>query len=42
VKVLVRVPEKLSGKAKELLKAFAEASGDNAAAGPVPLSQLKD
>lgn len=42
VKVLVRVPERLSGKAKELLKAFAEASGDEPAAGPVPLSQLKD
>ena len=42
VKVLVRVPERLSGKAKELLRAFSEASGDAPAAGPVPLSQLKD
>ena len=42
VKVLVRVPERLSGKAKELLRAFSEASGDAPATGPVPLSQLKD
>jgi len=42
VKVLVRVPEKLSAKAKDLLKAFAETSGDEAAASPIPLSELKD
>ncbi len=42
VKVLVRVPERLSGRAKELMKAFAEAAGDEPAPGPVPLSQLKD
>ncbi|OHD68422.1 MAG: molecular chaperone DnaJ [Spirochaetes bacterium RBG_13_68_11] len=42
VKVLVRVPERLTGKAKELLKAYAEASGDTGTTGPVPLSQLKD
>ena len=42
VKVLVRVPEKLSAKAKDLLKAFAETSGDETAASPIPLSELKD
>jgi len=42
VKIIVRVPEKLSGKAKEHLKAYAEASGDETAAGPIPLSELKD
>lgn len=42
VKVLVRVPEKLSAKAKDLLKAFGETSGDETAASPIPLSELKD
>lgn len=42
VKILVRVPERLSAKAKELLKAFSDVAGDEAVVSPVPLSQLKE
>jgi molecular chaperone DnaJ len=40
VKIHVEVPSKLSGKAKKLLKEFAEVEGENENPDPVPLSRI--
>jgi molecular chaperone DnaJ len=41
IKIMVRIPTKLSSKAKELLKELAAASGDEPSPKPIPLSELK-
>jgi molecular chaperone DnaJ len=41
VRLVVRVPTKLSGKAKELLKELASVSGEEKSPKPIPLSDLK-
>lgn len=41
VKVVVRVPTKLSAKARELLKELASSNGEDASPKPIPLSELK-
>jgi molecular chaperone DnaJ len=41
VKLMVRVPTKLSGKARELLKELASVSGEDGSPKPIPLSELK-
>ena len=41
VKIVVRVPTKLSPKARELLKELASSNGEEAAPKPIPLSELK-
>lgn len=40
VKIHIEVPKKLSGKAKKILREFAEVEGENASPDPVPLSRL--
>jgi len=40
IKLMVRVPEKMSRKGKELLEEFARIEGQNSNPGPIPLSQL--
>jgi len=40
VKFMVRIPEKLSRRGKELLEEFARAEGENDNLGAIPLSQL--
>jgi molecular chaperone DnaJ len=40
IKLLVRVPEKLSRRGRELLEELARAEGQNDSPGPIPLSQL--
>jgi molecular chaperone DnaJ len=42
IKLVVRVPTKLSGKAKELLKEYASVSGEEKSPRPIRLSELKD
>ncbi|MCL2600496.1 MAG: molecular chaperone DnaJ [Treponema sp.] len=42
IKLMVRVPEKISRKGKELLEEFAQIEGQNNSPGPIPLSQLGD
>jgi molecular chaperone DnaJ len=39
---MVRIPEKLSRRGKELLEELARAEGENENPGPIPLSQLGD
>jgi molecular chaperone DnaJ len=41
IKIVVRVPTKISPKAKELLKELASVSGDEKNPRPIPLSELK-
>ena len=41
VKVVVRVPTKLSAKARELLKELASSNGEDSSPKPIPLSELK-
>ncbi len=41
IKLVVRVPTKLSGKAKDLLKELASVNGDEKSPKPIPLSDLK-
>ena len=41
VKIVVRVPTKLSAKARELLKELASSNGEDASPKPIPLSELK-
>ncbi len=41
IKVVVRVPTKISSKAKELLKELATVSGEDKSPRPIPLSELK-
>ena len=41
IKIVVRVPTKMSPKAKELLKELASVSGDEKNPRPIPLSELK-
>jgi molecular chaperone DnaJ len=40
IKFMVRIPEKLSRRGKELLEELARAEGQNNSPGPIPLSQL--
>jgi molecular chaperone DnaJ len=40
IKLLVRVPERLSRRGKELLEELARTEGQNDSPGPIPLSQL--
>jgi molecular chaperone DnaJ len=40
IKFIVRVPEKLSRRGKELLEELARTEGQNDSPGPIPLSQL--
>jgi molecular chaperone DnaJ len=40
IKLLVRVPEKLSRRGRELLEELARSEGQNDSPGPIPLSQL--
>jgi len=42
IKFLVRVPEKLSRRGRELLEELARAEGQNDSPGPIPLSQLSE
>ena len=42
IKFIVQIPEKLSGKGKELLKELAKIEGQNDSPKPIPLSQLED
>jgi molecular chaperone DnaJ len=42
VKLMVRVPEKLSRRGKELLEEFARSEGQNDSPRPIPLSQLSE
>jgi len=42
IKLMVRVPEKLSRKGRDLLEEFARIEGQNNNPGPIPLSQLGD
>jgi len=42
IKLMVRVPEKMSRKGRELLEEFARQEGDNDSPGAIPLSQLGD
>jgi molecular chaperone DnaJ len=42
IKLMVRIPEKLSRRGKELLEELARAEGENENPGPIPLSQLGD
>lgn len=41
LKVMVQVPTRLSGRAKELLKELSDATGDEKSPKPIPLSELK-
>jgi len=41
VKIVVRVPTKLSAKARELLKELASSNGEDSSPKPIPLSELK-
>jgi len=41
LRILVKIPQKLSTKSKTLLKELAEAEGENASPKPVPLSDLR-
>jgi molecular chaperone DnaJ len=41
IKIVVRVPTKLSAKARELLKELASSNGDDTSPKPIPLSELK-
>ncbi|MCK4514911.1 MAG: molecular chaperone DnaJ [Spirochaetaceae bacterium] len=41
LRILVKIPRKLSSKAKTLLKEFAEVEGEDASPKPVPLSDLR-
>jgi molecular chaperone DnaJ len=40
IKLMVRVPEKLSRRGKELLEELSRIEGQNENPGPIPLSQL--
>jgi molecular chaperone DnaJ len=40
IKLMVRIPEKLSRRGKELLEELARIEGQNDNPGPIPLSQL--
>jgi molecular chaperone DnaJ len=42
IKLMVRVPEKLSRKGRDLLEEFARTEGQNDSPGAIPLSQLGD
>jgi len=42
IKLMVRVPEKMSRKGKELLEEFARLEGENGSPKAIPLSQLSD
>ena len=42
IKLLVRVPEKLSRRGKELMEELARTEGQNDSPGPIPLSQLSE
>ena len=42
IKLIVKIPEKLSGRGKELLKELAKVEGQNDNPKPIPLSQLED
>lgn len=42
LKIMVRVPKKMSGKARDLLEEFARIEGDSAFIDPMPLSELQD
>jgi molecular chaperone DnaJ len=41
IKIVVRVPTKITPKAKELLKELASVNGEDASPRPIPLSELK-
>ena len=41
IKIVVRVPTKLSPKAQELLKELAAVNGEDNSPKPIPLSELK-
>jgi molecular chaperone DnaJ len=41
IKIVVKVPTKLSAKAKELLKELSTANGEDHTPKPIPLSELK-
>jgi molecular chaperone DnaJ len=41
IKIVVRVPTKLSAKARELLKEFASSNGEESNPRPIPLAELK-
>jgi molecular chaperone DnaJ len=41
IKIVVRVPTKITPKAKELLKELASVSGEDSSPRPIPLSELK-
>jgi molecular chaperone DnaJ len=42
IKLIVRIPEKLSRRGKELLEELSRTEGENDSPGPVPLSQLSE
>ena len=42
IKVMVRVPAKLSRKGRELLEEFSRVEGENASPAPIPLSNLEN
>ncbi len=42
IKIMVRIPTKISGRAKSLLKEFSELEGENREPKPVPLSELRE
>jgi len=42
IKLIVRIPEKLSRRGKELLEELSRTEGENESPGPVPLSQLSE
>jgi molecular chaperone DnaJ len=39
---MVRIPEKLSRRGKELLEELSRTEGENDSPGPVPLSQISE
>jgi molecular chaperone DnaJ len=41
IKIVVRIPTKLSAKARELLKELASSNGEEGSPQPIPLSELK-
>jgi molecular chaperone DnaJ len=41
IKLIVRVPTKVSARAKELLKELSSVSGEEKSPRPIPLSELK-
>ncbi len=42
IKLIVRIPDKLSRRGKELLEELSRTEGENDSPGPVPLSQLSE